>query len=153
MSNGSFDDGLRFLAEAVGRGKLTGSLEVDQVYAHYQHEGIEFHHPDGGQAMYLRDPLFSRHSDYMKHMASEVIVPEGSQLTEAMIGNMEDLNKQVEVLAPREFEDLARSGHPKVISDATTVYDRPPVVARLTEEELRLKQRISRIIDPNRYKR
>jgi len=90
---GTFGAGLDALAEQVGRKKLNGSVEVDQVYAHYQHEGLEFNHPDGGQAMYLRDPLFQRSSHYMKHLADEAVTHDGSNLLGAMAENMEGLER------------------------------------------------------------
>lgn len=150
---GTFGAGLDHVKEAVGKGHLVGTVEVDQVYAHYQHEHPEFHHPDGGKAFYLQDPLFQNADKYMQHCADELITEEGFKLNEAMADNMEKLSDKVYEEAPWEFADLRASGHPKVTSDGDTVYDRAALRPRLTEDELREKQRLSRLLDPHRYKR
>lgn len=153
QKHGNFGKRIDLLVEQTGKGKMTGAVEVDQVYAHYQHEGDDFEHPDGGQAHYLRDPLFSGINDYMRKLAAGLVDHEGSRLHDAMVENMEHLSDQVEVLAPREFDDLAKSGHPTVTERGHVTYERAPRVARLSDEELKLKSRISRIVDPHRYAR
>jgi hypothetical protein len=55
--------------------------------------------------------------------------------------SVEHLSDQVEITAPREWGDLKSSGHPKVEQGGRTIYDRPPKVARLTEQELKAKSR------------
>lgn len=37
----------------------TAKIEYGTPYARYQHEGIEFNHPSGGQAKYLEQPMNS----------------------------------------------------------------------------------------------
>lgn len=150
---GTLGKGIDLLIEQTGRGKMTGAVEVDQLYAHYQHAHPEFHHPDGGQAFYLEDPLFAGHDNYMRKLAAGAVDHEGSRLHGAMVECMEHLSDQVEILAPREFDDLAKSGHPTVTERGHVTYDRPPRVGRLSEEELKLKGRISRVVDPHRYRR
>lgn len=59
-----------------------------------------------------------------------------------MIDWSEDLDAGVVEQAPREFGDLENSGHPSVIDDGVTIYDRPARVHRLDREELRAKDRI-----------
>jgi hypothetical protein len=117
---------------------LHGQVEVDQVYAHYQHEHVEFHHPRGGQAKYLEAPLLAGYKDYLEDYARTVL-DDGGQ--EAMKRSMEHLSDQVELLAPVEWSDLRRSGHPSVTQGAKIIYDRPPKQARLTEAELKAKSR------------
>lgn len=136
----TFFDRIDELSEAVGTGELKGSVEVDQIYAHYQHEGTDFDHPRGGEAHFLRDPLFQHSDEYMKTLADRAITEDGSEITEAMIDNMEALSTQVEIHAPREFGDLEDSGHPKVTSNGDVVYDRAPKQHRLSEEELKHKR-------------
>jgi hypothetical protein len=51
------------------------------------------------------------------------------------------LSDQVEITAPREWGDLRDSGHAQVTQGGRTIYDRPPKVARLTEQELKAKSR------------
>lgn len=127
---------------------VTGHVEVDQVYAHYQHEGVSFHHPDGGQAMYLKEPLFVKVGDYMDRLARGACT---GDLVQAMIDNMEDLSNEVYDRAPWEFGDLRASGHPWVEADGATVYDRPPMVKRLSEADLKIKSHLRYLLDPHRY--
>mgnify|MGYP003624032472 CR=1 FL=1 len=129
---GSFVDGIQKLLDATPD-KVTGHVVVDQVYAHYQHEHPEFHHPDGGQAFYLSEPLALKAHEYFGRLGREAV---HGRLKEAMIENVEDLSKEVYNRAPWEFGDLRASGHPIVEEDGHVVYDRPPMCRRLTEDEL-----------------
>lgn len=117
---------------------LVMHVVVDQVYAHYQHEHLNFHHPRGGQAKYLEQPLYDHFRGYLSNYADTVLHDGGMR---AMENAAEHLSDQVELRAPREWGDLGKSGHPTVTEDERTVYDRPPRVQRLTEEELRIKSR------------
>jgi hypothetical protein len=118
---------------------LRGQVTVDQVYAHYQHEHLEFRHPRGGEALYLQRPFYEHASSYLADYAHDVLRDGGH---DAMKHSMEHLSDQVELHAPREFGDLLRSGHPEVIQGGHPVYDRPPKQHRLTEGELRIKNRL-----------
>lgn len=151
---GTFGNGLARLKEDVGAGRLRGSVEVDQVYAHYQHEGIDFYHPDGGEPFFLRDPLFAKGPhEYMRKLAENLITEKGSDVEQAMIDNMEDLSDEVYKRAPWEFADLRASGHPVVQSGQKTIYDRPPRAHRLTPEEIKEKHELSELFWPDRYDR
>lgn len=140
----AFEAKLDELAGMVGDGTLRGAVEVDQVYAQYQHEGLDLRHPRGGQAKYLEQPLYAHHRDYVQALADNVL--RGS-LVAAMEDNMEDLAGEVYDLAPREFHDLRASGHPTVSSGGTIVYDRPPMVARLTVAQLKAKDQLRALGD------
>lgn len=131
--------------------EVTGRVEVNQVYAHYQHEGVGFHHPDGGQALYLKEPLYVNADKYLQHVADEVIGSHGVNVRQPMIDNMEDLSMEVYNRAPWEFGDLRASGHPTVEEDGVVVYDRAPMCPRLSEEELKIKSHLRYLLDPNRY--
>lgn len=131
-----FDTRMAELAEQVGDGPLTGVLEVDQVYARYQHEGLDLKHPEGGQAKYLEAPLFAGHPAMLERLADRVL---DGDLSDAMAQNMEGLSLKVYELAPLEFGDLKASGHPVVRDNGTVAYDRPPNIHRLTPEELKIK--------------
>lgn len=133
--------------------RVTGHVEVDQVYAHYQHEHPEFHHPDGGEAFYLKTPLYAKADDYLKHVAEGAIDHSGVHVVRAMEENMEDLSLEVYHRAPWEFADLRASGHPIVEVDGVVVYDRAPMVHRLDKEELRIKSHLRYLFDPHRYRR
>lgn len=135
----TFAERSKLLREMTGNGeRVTASVVFDQVYAHYQHEHLEFHHPRGGQAKYLETPLYDGYREYLGWYADEVLHDGG---TRAMQRAAEDLSDQAEGKAPREFLDLMHSGHPSVTVGERTVYDRAPLVHRLTEGELRAKGR------------
>jgi hypothetical protein len=142
----TFFDRIDDLAEQVGVGSLQMKVVVDQVYAHYQHEGVSMHgrpltHPHGGQDFYLRDPLYNKIDERMQKLADATLSEDGSKLKSAMIDAAEELSEDVFELAPKEFNDLAESGHPSVTDDGATIYDRPPRVGRLSEEQLKAKSR------------
>lgn len=138
---GSFFERIDRLAEQVGHGTLRGRVVVDQVYAHYQHEGTEFAHPRGGQAHFLRDPLFEGSDKRMEHLASKLLTPDGSEIREGMIDAAETLSDDVERFAPVEHGNLRNSGHPIVYDDGAVIHDRPPHVHRLSEAELKSEHR------------
>lgn len=136
---GDFAERIDQLIESVGDGVLTGSVVVDQVYARAQHERLDYRHPNGGQAKYLGGPLLNNYRGYFQRLAQNVL--HGS-LPGAMEANVEDLSKEVFDKAPRDFWDLRESAHPRVLNDGVPVYDRAPVVHRLTAGELRVKARL-----------
>lgn len=148
MARGDFVRNIDALRRRIGGGHLTGKVEVDQVYAHYQHEHPEFRHPDGGKAFYLRDPLFANARGYMEKCAVHIL---NGSVNDAMIENMEDLSRAVYEQAPWEFGDLRASGHPTVTRDGATVYDRAPAVHRLSAAELKDKSHLRYLFDPHRY--
>jgi hypothetical protein len=136
---GTFAEQLGKLRELTGApGRIEAQVVVDQVYAHYQHEHVEFRHPVGGQAKYLEAPLMASYRDYLEDYARTVLSDGGH---DAVKRSVEHLSDQVELLAPVEWADLRRSGHPSVSQAGRLLYDRPPKQARLTEEELRAKSR------------
>lgn len=137
---GNFAERVDQLIEQVGDGALTGSVVVDQVYAKAQHERMDYKHPQGGQAKYLSGPLLMKHRGYIQDLTDRVLTDGG--LTRAMIGNMEDLSQEVFDKAPREFWDLRESGHPSVTDGSVVVYNRLPVVHRLSPGELKVKNRL-----------
>lgn len=149
----TFEESISALLDSLPEHSLKGGVEVNQVYAHYQHEHPEFHHPDGGGAFYLKDPLFGKLDDYMQHLASKTITAHGSEIEDAMAENMEALSQEVYERAPFEFGDLKASGHPTVEKDGVLVYDRPPMVERLDETDLRIKSHLRYLYDPHRYSR
>lgn len=151
MAEKSFDEGLDELAALVGEGLLVGQVEVDQVYAQFQHEGLDLHHPRGGKARYLADPLNERYRRYLQHIADKLLE---TGPIEPMIDSMEDLSDQVEEHAPLLFGNLRESGHPSVSQGGELVYDRPPIQHRLTEKELEEQRRTGirhRHLHPEQY--
>ena len=136
--SGTFTDRIGELHRKVGGGEITASVEVNQVYAHYQHEHLDFHHPRGGGPRYLQRPLFEHYRDYLTDYARTVLADGGQR---AMERSAEHLSDRVELDAPREWGDLMKSGHPTVTQDGRVIFDRDPKVHRLTEAELRVKSR------------
>ena len=139
---GDFDARMGELSERIGDTAVTASVEVDQVYARYQHEGLDFRHPRGGQAKYLEQPFYTEHAGYLRDVAARVLEVGPVQ---PMADAMEDLSGQVMDHAPVEFYDLRASGHPQVRRGGAVVYDRPPMQARLSETQLRLKGKARRL--------
>lgn len=132
---GSFGSRIDELIAQVGTGNLVGRLEVDQVYAHVQHEDLSFKHPRGGEALYLTKPLLENMHEYLGWIADFTLRDEGPKA--GMEYSLEHLSSQgVGVRAPLEFGNLRESGHPTIVDDGVTVYDRPPIQRRLTEHEL-----------------
>lgn len=136
---GIFAERIQSLIRAADGGKLRGEVIVDQVYAQYQHEGLDLKHPDGGRAKYLGGPLIENYANYYNDMAKTLFHDGGQQ---AMINSMEDLSREVYDNAPREFMDLRASGHPIVHKGITKVYDRAPYVHRLNKYELKAKNQL-----------
>jgi hypothetical protein len=132
----TFGDRLDDLKAMIGSGDLIGKVEVSQVYAKYQHEGLDFVHPRGGEALYLGQPLLDNHSRYLQAYADRLLEDGGEQ---AFVDSMEDLAEDggVATRAPVLYSNLRASGHPSVTSDGVTVYDREPRQHRLSEEELK----------------
>jgi len=149
MTEQSFATAMKELREKVGTGRLTGSVTVDQVYAHYQHEHPEFHHPRGGEAFFLQTPFYDYYRTYLTSFARSVLRDGGKG---SLMSSMEHLSDQVEVKAPVEFADLRRSGHPQVSLNGHVIKDREPKVHRLTKEELRIKSRIRYMSLPDALK-
>lgn len=131
---GDFGAGIDEIKQLVGDGDLVGALNVDQVYAHYQHEGMDLNHPNGGQAKFLETALHANAGSYMQKIADTIL--EGGAV-DAMIDVVEQLDDDSAQLTPKETTVLARSGHPTVTDNGALVYDRAPEVPRLTDAELR----------------
>jgi hypothetical protein len=121
-----------------GSGLLRGSVTIDQVYAHFQHESLDLHHPRGGGPKYLERPLFLHYRRYLTEIARSWLEGGGEF---AMARCMEDLSDAAEQAAPWEFGDLIHSGHPEVHHGVRLTYDRPPKRHRLTRAELEQKSR------------
>jgi hypothetical protein len=100
------------------------------------HNGLDLHHPRGGQALYLTAPLMDRYSSYFEDIA-RTLLDEGPE--PGMIRSVEDLAEDggVATHAPVLYSNLRASGHPSVTSDGEKVYDREPRQHRLSEEELK----------------
>lgn len=149
--SGTFSARLAELRHRTGcdQGWLRGSVTVDQVYAHYQHERLDLRHPRGGHARYLAVPLETRFRTYLKNISGGYLDDGGR---EAMIRSMEDLSLQVMWHAPVEYSDMRRSGHPQVHLGARQVYDRDPDQHRLSPAELKAKSRLGYMALPDRLK-
>lgn len=133
------------------RGGWTAGVEVDQVYAHVQETHAEYHHPSGGQAFYLRDTVYL--GQWLHHVSVGLIDHEGVHLQRQMTSVANGMERGVFARAPWEFLDLRKSGRPYVYHDGVEIYTRPPIVGRLSPEQLAQKSKMSRHIDPHRYRR
>jgi hypothetical protein len=135
----TFDQGIAQLSALVGHGTATGHVVVDQAYAQRQHEDLAYKHPRGGGPKYLEAPLYAKANDYFELVAKEMlkvgVIP-------PLATAMENLASTIEYTAPVLWWDLRRSGHPFVDDNGIVVYDRSPLVHRLTEAELKAKGRL-----------
>lgn len=131
----TFDARIRLLADRVGHGRLSGSVERNQAYAQVQHEDLALHHPHGGQGKYQETALLAEHGRYLQAIADKVLDEQGP--VREMARQMERFDGDSGQLAPKDTTVLARSGHPVVRSGGEIVYDRPPEVPRLSPAELR----------------
>ena len=136
--SGTFSARVDELRRMVGSGKLTAACTVDQVYAHYQHERMDLHHPRGGGPKFLERPLMDHFRDYLEDYARTVLEDGGQP---AMRRSAERLSDEVEASAPREWGDLKDSGHPSVEQGGRVIYDRAPHAGRLSKAELAAKSR------------
>lgn len=136
---GTFQERIRELGDLIGGGHMVARVEVDQVYAKYQHERLDLKHPSGGKAMFLRDPLFATAPDSLRHLASRLLL-EGP--APGMQHAAEAVANGVREQAPIEFGDLKNSSHVQVLDGDVVAYDRPPVAGRLTAGELREKSKL-----------
>lgn len=132
-SRGTWRQRLDELARNVGDGDLVGQYKVDQRYAAYQHVH-RLRHPRGGQKDYVSDPLKARNSSWYRGIA-RVFLHGGAEL--AMAQALEDLDRQVGVLAPVDLNNLRQSGSITVLSAGRPVYVRPARIARLPDKPRR----------------
>jgi hypothetical protein len=130
------------LADHVGRGTLRGKVVVDQVYAHYQHERAELRHPRGGQPFYLSQPWMAGAFATVERLGKTLLDVGGETPKDAMRTVVEDGIREVHERAPREFDDLRDSASGEVTDDGREVFNRPALVHRLTDAELREKDRL-----------
>jgi hypothetical protein len=130
--------GWQRVLDQVGEGPLVGKLAVDQVYAKYQHERLDLHHPRGGGPKYLEGPLFANHQDYWQQVA-DALLDAGPEA--AMVRVVEGLNTAMSAHAPVDLNNLRKSGSPSVTSNGRLVYERKARQRRLTREELKALRR------------
>ena len=130
---------MKELDRIVGHGNLIIKIVVDQIYAKYQHESLDLKHPRGGGGKFVTRTLFTEYRGIYRGLARDALRPRG--LVSAATVGAEKLSKGVYKNAPHEFNDLRNSGHPTVKDAGRIVYDRPPVVKRLTQSQLKAKDR------------
>lgn len=126
---GTFDRRIRELEDEVGYGLLTAQLRVNQAYAEAQHERLDYRHTVG-QARYLQEPMMAQSGRFMGHLADNAVIPEGSDLFDAMRDVSEWLSRIVENYAPQDTGELYLSGSPRVLDNEVVRYDRPPYIPR-----------------------
>jgi len=51
---------------------LEGTVGFEEIYALYQHEGLDFNHPKGGEAKYLENPFKEKINKYIKAIGAAV---------------------------------------------------------------------------------
>jgi hypothetical protein len=136
---GSFDERIRFLEDAVGDGNITAGVDVDQPYAQDQHETPYRHRK--GQMKYLSEPLFANIGPLMSKIANEVITEEGSNLSSAMRDTADEMAEYVADNAPVDTGRLSESASPYVREGLTETYRRPAIAPREEDEAPRFLRR------------
>lgn len=133
------------LIDQVGDGIMSAEVVVDQVYAKYQElrEDLVLH--GGGRHHYTRDSLYEHLDELMQMWADNLLTPDGSDIKHAAEKIAEALASGVYRNAPFEFGDLKGSAHPTAYDNGAVIYDRPPAVGRLTEQQLRNKGHLHRL--------
>lgn len=132
-------EGIAQLIERTCGPRVEATVTVDQVYAHYQHEGLEFKHPRGGRAKYLELPLFEHRDQWLGTFAAKFLRAR-ENVARMWAAPGRSLVAQVAREAPLEFGDLRQSAGLKVTEGGVVVVEEPPIQRRLTEDEIRLKR-------------
>jgi hypothetical protein len=96
--------------------------------------GIDFDHPRGGEAGYLSEGLDVQGGEIIGRI--ENAIGEEKPLRRAVRDGMDKLADTVYDAAPVEWWVLRNSANPRVLVGDEVVYDRPPVVPRLSQSEL-----------------
>lgn len=146
----TFFDRIAELRRRIPDKSVKATVKVDQIYAHYQHEGLDFEHPAGGQAKYLEQPWMGHATDFQRRFAKDLLSPEGVE--SAARGIALDGVTMVYEHAPLEFGDLKASGHATVEVDGVVKFDQPPAVGRLGKEDLKEKSKLHDLGLGNHYR-
>jgi hypothetical protein len=73
VAKGSKDGSIQVTGSAPKTAsELSGSVSFGTPYARYQHEGLDFKHPQGGQAKYLEQPFLENQEKYLQHLRNSV---------------------------------------------------------------------------------
>lgn len=139
MATRKASEGIKVLRQRTGGAKVKAQVVVDQIYAHYQHEGLEFNHPRGGRAKYLEGPLFEGFADSIGEFANGLLRVEEETAGRRWAGTGRGLVRAVGTEAPLEFGDLRRSASLTVTEGRKVIVDEPAQQRRLTDEELHAK--------------
>lgn len=131
--------GIKLLRERTGGARVKAKVVVDQVYAEYQHEALEFRHPRGGRAKYLEGPLFEGFAGSIEEFAMGLLRVEEETAGRRWAGTGRDLVRAVGTEAPIEFGDLRRSASLTVTEGRSIIVDEPAAQRRLTDLELHAK--------------
>jgi hypothetical protein len=136
---GNFRERIDELIGFVGPGLLSGVVSVDQVYAKYQHERMDLHHPRGGKARYLADPLVQNYARYLGEIANHALEEDGCR--RGMYDSMTHLVNASAAETPVEFVNLIRSQAIEVRDNGAVWRSRPAYQHRLSEQELKDERR------------
>lgn len=133
---GTASQGIKVLRDRTGGAKVKARCIVDQVYAKYQHESLDLHHPHGGRAKFLEGPLFEDYGLSLQEFASGLLRVEEETAGRRWANTGRRLVRAVRENAPVEAGVLRRSAALIVTEGRSVVVDEPAEVHRLSEEEL-----------------
>jgi len=138
----TFSEGISELKRIVGDGELTGTITVNQVYAHWIDDGMSsrgkpsfaFNHPRGGQAMFLSGPVKYRRGEVIQRWANSVLT---GRLVPETIDILFTFRDDVFLHAPREFDILRNSTELRLRDNDVPAFMLPPLIPRLSEAEIK----------------
>lgn len=144
----TFDEGIDELRAMVGGGTMTGTISVNQIYAHYQDSGFGphgtpaalFKHPRGGEAAYLSGQMPERRDEVISAWARNIF---DGALAATTIRLLQSFAEQVFLRAPREFEILRNSTSLKLENHGRVEFLEPALMPRLSDPELKAIRRAS----------
>lgn len=129
ITTGTFIERTNQLSRMVGRGELTGKIDMPLPYSAPQHEshwktgplaGVSIRkHPGGGGGKYLSRPLYGQAPQFMRRLASATL---DGRLVVEMIAIQRQLAGDVYRLAPRKSGRLRASAIPQVFDNGRLIF-------------------------------
>jgi hypothetical protein len=135
-------EGIKLLRERTAGPKVVNTVVVDQVYAKYQHESLDFRHPRGGRAKYLEAPLYEGFYDSITEFSVGLLRVEEETAGRRWAGTGRALVRAVGTEAPLEFGDLRRSAGLTTREGSKIIVEEPASQPRLSDLELDAKKRM-----------
>lgn len=137
-TGGSFEDRMRELSNLVGKGKITGTITGDQIYAARQHNSPELSHPRGGEPFFLRDAFNAKQQEHLQRLALQLFSGNTQALFISFVNQVADV---ASAKAPIELGNLRKSFSTSVKVGGSYIYRKPAQRARMNKTELNSRVR------------